>query len=929
MAKGEKSGPSLRKRAAGQAHAIRAELKEARKLPPDERKEARARIKEQRSEARREARSLKGAEGRSARKFRRMVERRVHLARTIISRIGIVLAALIAVAAIAIWLLAGTVLERAMLSGLPVHSPSAQPVQAASREAAKQVEEEGIVLLRNEGNILPLSSGTRLNLFGVGSVQSVFGGGGSGSADTSSATTLRSGLEHSGFEVNPTLYNLYANWANSGTISTEETTVDTSQKLGIEQTMGATYDPHELPASALTDEVLDDARSWSDVAVITISRTGSEGTDLPISYLKLTDDESAMVSTVCSRFDHVVVLLNTCNPMELGWIEDYPQIQGVLWIGAPGVAGADAVGEVMAGTVNPSGRTVDTYAYDLATNPANVMISDPRWANSEFKYSDMDKGYYIPYYEGIYVGYRYYETRYADDPAYDTMVQYPFGYGLSYTDFSWDVVDFKTDGENIQTTVRVTNVGSRAGKDVVELYYSAPWYPDRGIEKSAEELGAFGKTDELAPGQSQDVTLSLKMRDMASWSDTEGCYVLDEGTYAIRISRNSHDVVDTRNLEIPERHIYSADESTGTSYEDRFEDAAGDYTYLSRTDWESTWPDPDATDSSEAPSSAKEAMNVTIPNDRSAQFPVTGAENGITLDMLSGRDYDDPLWDQFLDQLTLDDMARQVSGGGYGTEGLERLGVPAKRDMDGPAAVNNVWARTSGVQFPAEIVLASTWNVDLASKKASCIADEALAYGVVGWYAPAANLHRSALGGRNFEYFSEDPLIAGSMSAAQVDAAQKKGLVCYLKHFALNEQENNRNAGGLFTWATEQTIRELYLRPFEICVKQGKPLGVMSSFARVGTTWCGASDELLDGVLRNEWGFKGVVVTDATEMIRWPYMNQAQGVLAGNDLYLDYGGHLDSMILWWQARDNAQLQQAMRTACHSILYSVANSAAMQ
>ena len=908
--------------------AARAEKKRIRSLKGGEKREAKAALKEAQAVRKAEVAAMDGDERKLAKRHDRMVNRRVHWLRTTFACVAAVLVMTVAAAGVAVHMLVGSLLVRALMAGFNTTTPEAVAAQDESRQAVVSIEEEGIVLLENDG-ILPLSAPMRLNVFGRGSVASVFGGGGSGSADTSHAVTLQQGLENAGFEVNPTLVNLYTNWANSGVVSTEDAgAVDTSQARGLEQTMGTTFSANELDPAQIDASVIDKAVAFSDTALIVVSRTGSEGSDLPYEYLQLSQEERELVNLVCSRFDHVVVLVNTAATMELGWVEEYPQIEAVAWIGPVGNTGMEAVGRMLSGAVNPSGRLVDTYAYNLMDNPANLMIANPKWLANEYHYDGLDNAFFINYYEGIYVGYRYFETAAADGHIdYDTTVQYPFGYGLSYTTFNRELLGVESDGTTVTMQVRVTNTGNVAGKDVVEAYYSAPWNAKSGIEKSAVELAAFQKTEELAPGASQTVELSWGVRDMASFDPARGAYVLEAGTYAISLRSDSHTVIASEDVQIAEDVVYATDEVTGNAIEQRFADAAGDLVYLSRADWAGTWPDPDA--ASCTPSDLAVAnYKYELPASGDVEYPVTGAKNGIVLSDLAGLAYDDPRWDAFLDQLTVKEMAKQVSGGGYGTEGLDRLGVPSKKDMDGPAAINNVWAGTSGVQFPAEVVIGSTWNTELAALTGDRIATEARIYDVVGWYAPGANLHRSAFGGRNFEYFSEDPLLSGKMAASEIDAAQKLGVVCYLKHFALNEQENNRNNNGLYTWANEQAIRELYLGAFEVAVKDGAPLGIMSSFNRVGSVWAGGTSALLTDVLRDEWGFHGVVVSDATNMVFWPYMNQAQGVLAGNDLFLDYGANYDSMVLAGQAKGNAELQQAMRVACHNILYSVANSAAV-
>ena len=909
--------------------AVRAERKRIRNLHGDEKREAKAAVKAAREARKAEIAAMGKDDRKAAKRHDRMVNRRVHWLRTILSRVVIVLVAVIAIAGVAVHMLVGSLLVRALMAGFDTATPEAIAAQDESRQAVVQIEEEGIVLLENDG-ILPLDAPMRVNVFGRGSVASVFGGGGSGSADTSHAVTLQQGLESAGFEVNPTLVNLYTNWANSGIVSTEDAgAVDTSQARGLEQTVGTTFSANELDPAAIDASVMDEAVAFSDTAIIAISRTGSEGSDLPYEYLQLSAEERGMIDLVCSRFEHVVVLVNTAATMELGWVEEYPQIEAVMWIGPVGNTGMEAVGRVLSGAVNPSGRLVDTYAYNLLDNPANLMIANSKWLANEYRYDGLENAFFINYYEGIYVGYRYFETAAADGFIdYESTVQYPFGYGLSYTTFNRELLGVAREGDTVSMQVRITNMGKVAGKDVVEAYFSAPWNPASGIEKSAVELAAFDKTKLLEPGESQSITLTWSIRDMASFDETRGAYVLEAGAYDISLKSDSHTVIASESIAISSDIVFDTDEVTGNAIESRFADAAGDITYLSRADWAGTWPDPD--NASCAPGELAVAnYKYELPVAGEGAYPTTGAKNGIMLSDLAGLAYDDSQWDAFLDQLTVGEMAKQIAGGGYGTEGLDRLGIPYKKDMDGPAAINNVWAGTSGVQFPAEVVIGSTWNTELAALTGNRIATEARIYDVVGWYAPGANLHRSAFGGRNFEYFSEDPLLSGKMSASEIEAAQELGMVCYLKHFALNEQENNRNNNGLYTWANEQSIRELYLASFEVAVKDGAPLGIMSSFNRIGSMWAGGNAALLTDVLRGEWGFHGVVVSDATNMFFWPYMDQAQGVLAGNDLFLDYGANYDSMVLAGQAKNNPELQQAMREACHNILYSVANSAAVE
>lgn len=912
------------------AAALKEEAKRIQKLPKEEKAAAKKEQKEKQKQHKADVKAMPKDEREAAKRHDKKLYGKLHPIRRVMKWAAAFLAIVLVIAVTAVWLMVGALAGRALTAGFDLNSEQAVAAQQASREMVVAIEEEGIVLLKNEGSILPLEGKTAINVFGTGSVNSVFGGGGSGSADTSNAVTLQQGLEHAGFTCNPTLVNLYSNWVNSGVISTEDSArVDTSQARGLEQTVSANYDSNELPKEGLSEEVIADAKNYSDVAVVVISRTGSEGTDLSYNYLQLSQNERDLMDIVCSHFDKVVILLNTCNTMELGWIEEYPSIQGALWIGCVGNNGMNAVGNVLNGSVNPSGRTVDTYAYDLMSNPANIMTGSQQWS-SGYQYDNLKNTYFVHYYEGIYVGYRYYETRYMDnDAAYWNAVQYPFGYGLSYTQFQWDIVGEQMSEEAIFLQVSVTNTGDRPGKDVVEVYYSAPYYPERGIEKSSTALCAFGKTKLLEPGESEILTLQWNTADMASYDqNTEKAYVLDEGDYEIRLCKDSHRVVDTRIYTQEERAVYAVDPDTGAAVTNRFDGSAGKITILSREDWAGTWPDGNV--DTAAPQEAVDTFTYVLEKNPDAKKPTTNANNHIMLRDLTGLGYDDPMWEDFLDQMKVSEMARLSVDGGYGTMGIERLGVPAKKDMDGPAAINNIWAGTSGVQFPGEVVLASTWNTALAAQMGNCIAGEALAYNVIGWYGPGANIHRSAFGGRNFEYYSEDPLLSGEMAASEIEGAQGKGIVCYVKHFALNEQENHRNDNGLYTWCGEQAIREIYLTPFENAIKTGRPTGVMSAFNRIGSTWCGGNDALLNQVLRGEWGFDGVVVSDATHAVFWPYMNQVEGIMNGNDLFLDYGSNYDYLMMRIAVMKNpAEVTAALRKSSHNILYSIANSAAME
>ena len=531
------------------------------------------------------------------------------------------------------------------------------------------------------------------------------------------------------------------------------------------------------------------------------------------------------------------------------------------------------------------------------------------------------------------MGYRYYETAAADGYIdYDATVQYPFGYGLSYTTFDEKIADFSDDGTTITMTVDVTNTGDVAGKDVVEAYYSAPYTPG-GIEKSAVVLAGFDKTKLLEPGETQTLKISWTHEDMASYDYTGvkapgGAYVLEAGDYQVSLRRNSHDVVDTRTVTIDRDYIYNdandgARSTDGVAATNQFDDVSfgGGVTYLSRADWAGTFPTM-APAEKEAPAEIKDALDNPAPVENPNVDDVTyGAKNGLTLADMTGLSYDDPQWDKLLDQMTLNEQKMLVSNGGWMTFSAKSVGKPAIVECDGPNGVNNIMASYNGTQLTGQSVLGYTWNKELAQRVGELFAQEATALKVGGLYAPGADTHRSPFGGRNYEYVSEDGLLTGEIVAAEVRGIQSQGVYCYVKHFALNDQETHRgDAGGLVTWANEQSMREIYLRPFELAVKDGGAMAMMSSYNRLGATPTAESHALLTQVLRNEWGFRGSVVTDCVLAADTSNINRA--LHAGNDLYLAF---LQDKMLTSDTLDTAAGHQALRNACHNILYTEANS----
>lgn len=798
---------------------------------------------------------------------------------------------------------------RLMRISVDSSTPEGQMARENGEKIAAEISDEGIVLLQNDDAFLPLQDRS-LNVFGLAAHNIRYGGGGSGTADQSRAVNLFQGLSNSGIQYNEELFNFYETHPDN---PSNNASTGLMQVIGSRLKMGNETD--EPAIDYLTDDMIAQAKQFSNNALIVLGSEGVEALDFSHEDLQLTKNKHDLLKRVCENFDNVIIIVNAGNVIELGFLEEYDSIKAAIWIGTPGPYGCNSLGKVLTGEVNPSGRLTDTYAYNVGSAPASVNFGD-------FPYSNIDGMAFTNYNEGIYVGYRYYETYYMDDEAgYNKAVQFPFGYGLSYTEFEWEVADSQFDGETIRVDINVTNTGDVPGKDVVQVYYSAPYSPG-GIEKSAVELGGYAKTSLLQPGQSEVVTVEFSTRDMASYDmHTNQAYVLDAGEYDIRISRNVHEVVESVPYEIEEGVIYKTDDVTGTDIQNQFDYADGDLTYLSRNDWNGTYPD-NSNLSYEAPQSVVDSYNnFRNPAKDEGEAPITGADNGIKLEDLKGLPHDDPKWQLFLDQFTVEEMKDLVLTGAYGTVPIDRLGIPKMVNLDGPAGINSFFSALTAASYPTEVVIAATWNDELAYKMGEAIGREANAYGVQGWYAPGMNIHRTPQGGRNFEYFSEDPLLSGKVSAAITRGAQSHDIIVFMKHFAMNDQETNARSG-VFIWSNEQAIREIYLRPFEITVKEGKVTGAMSSFAHIGYKWSGANAELLINVLRHEWGFNGLVVTDAVQA---KFMDVNLAMRYGNDLMLDPIPTVNKRYFkkFYKA-DPVGVTKALRECTHNICYAMVN-----
>ena len=809
---------------------------------------------------------------------------------------------------------------------------------------AEEIMEDGIVLLKNE-SLLPLNETKKLNIFGWESINPAYGGAGSGGInDLYDIVSLNQGLENAGFSINQELVDFYNNYGAD------------NPEMSIQKQSWTLPEP---PVDTYSDELIKSAKEYSDVAVVVLSRKAGEGhNDIPMDvrkaaydnnsdeyddfpegehYLQLSQTERDMVDMVCSNFDNVIVIYNGANQFELGFADEYPQIKSVVWCPGTGNVGFNALGKVFSGEVNPSGKTPDTFIYDMTTAPWWNNAEKTEYTNlADMAVEGMNAGtaqVYAPaftnYVEGIYVGYKYYETA-AQEGAidYDKTVQYPFGYGLSYTEFEQKMGELEEKDGQISVDVEVTNTGDVAGKDVVEVYYKPP-YTNGGIEKSSANLIEFAKTDLLQPGESQTVTVTFSIEDMASYDENNAkAYVLEKGDYVISINSDSHTVLDQKTYTADTDVVYEEENkrvSDDTAATNVFEDAKGDVTYLSRADHFANYEEATAAPASAElgePYASEYHLNsnfdkTTYLNDEDV-MPTTGADNGLTLEDMRDADYDDPRWEKLLDQLSVDEMANMIAMAGYQTAAMDSVGKVATLDFDGPAAINNNFTGVGSIGFPIEVVVASTWNKGLAQAWGECMGKISQEMGAEGWYAPGMNTHRTAFGARNYEYFSEDGILSENMGAKAVEGARKYGVYSYIKHFAMYEG----NAKMVSVWSNEQAIREIYLKPFEISVKQGGANAVMVSWSFLGDKWTGECSNLMNTVLRDEWGFRGMALTDFFRNNGHGFMNADAALANGVDVMLStFNGEENNVAN--PEHPTSVLQ--MRNACKNVMYTVVSS----
>ncbi len=825
---------------------------------------------------------------------------------------------------------------------------------AHQAEISRQMVAEGAVLMMNEGG-LPLAEGAKVTLLGTGTTQFQYGGGGSGAIDTTKTISLKDAFEAEGFSVNPTVWDAYGK---------------------AELTVGK----NDINPADYSADVQSSLAEYGDAAVVVIARTGHEANDIDEKYQVLNDDEAAMIESANANFSNVVVLLNTPNPIEMGWLEQYENVKSCLWVGYAGQEGIPSVPQLVKGALNPSGRLVDTYAYDTLSSPAAQI-----YGSGEITNATNDTGakkYYTIYGENIYVGYRYYETRYEDvvlkqgnaDSAagvtegdtydYAKVVQFPFGHGLSYTDFTYSDFALVENEDSFTATVTVNNTGDAAGKHVAQIYFQSPYTDyDREnlVEKSSIELCGFAKTGEIAPGASETVSIEIPKETLRAYdAQNARTYIVDAGTYYFSIGSDAHAalnnilaakgfttadgmdadgdaaLVGTYEQAELDNTTYAVDSKTGTAITNQFDNGSmtyydPSYVYLSRSDWEATWPKFYGTEGKRGRYSMEasaelihDSQDDLYVEDPDAEMPVTGSGENINLITMRGKAYDDEGWDAILDCLTPDEIYEMVRLGGWQTAPIASISKPMSSDQDGPAGISGelIMSDVDCMGYPNQVVLASTWNTGLSEEFGKCIGEDGLQVGVQGWYAPGSGTHRSPYGGRNFEYYSEDGYLGGAMCASEVAGCQSKGMYTYLKHMVLNDQEDRRY--GINTFATEQAIRELYLTPFEMAVKDADCRGIMAAFNGIGGVWCGANEGLLTEVLRGEWGFHGIVVTDyatANEGYMYPDM----GLQAGTNLWLNTDAE---KFVNKGYGSSATMANILRERAHEILYTVVNSSAM-
>ena len=854
---------------------------------------------------------------------------------------------------------------------------SVEESMAYKNDLCERLEGEGAVLLMNKNNALPLEKGASVSTFSNSSVNLVYGGTGSGGVDASTAPTLKEALTDAGFQVNETLWTFYTEGAGSEYVR-GNSTLDMSGG-GNAATTG------EVPWDIYTEEVLGSVVSYGDAAIVTFSRVGGEGADLTFqnsNYLALDNNEKAILENLAKMkadgtIKKIIVLINSANTLQVDFLanESYA-IDACLWIGDVGQTGINAVADILAGDVNPSGSLVATYLYDNYSSPAMVNMATTQYANAdEAGLPDTDGRYYVVYQEGIYVGYRYYETRYEDvvmgtanagDFDYHSDVAYAFGYGLSYTEFTYSNMStvYNPDTDQFEVTVTVTNTGDTyAGKETVQVYSQSPYTEydkTNKVEKASATLVGFEKTDVLAPGESETVTVYVDKSELASY-DAYGAktYILDAGTYYLTVATDAHNAVnnilaakgytpeatenrmdtvgDTTLVHAWEQAEFDATtyatSSTGYEITNQFdhgditlyEGLDTDVTYVSRSDWEGTFPTEIPTlEATELLAKDLEDVQYDPADYEAVEMPTMGTDNGLNLVDMIGLPYDDPMWDKLLDQLTFAEMASLIGDGFHWQMPVESVASPGSHDENGPQGLTSgLVGGGTAMAYTSEDVMAATFNRELMKEVGVSMGNDCLAGEVMFLYGTGNNIHRTSFCGRNFEYYSEDGFLSGEICAAEVAGIESKGIGVLMKHCALNDFETNRL--GVNVWCNEQALREIYLKAFQTPIEDADANGVMTAYNRIGTIWAGGDYNLVTNVLRNEWGCEGKIITDNSGSPSCSYMNAADCVLAGGSIF-------DAMLSredhFYEYENDAVIVNAMREASHRNLYAMANGAGM-
>ena len=848
-------------------------------------------------------------------------------------------------------------------------------------QVCKDIEGEGLVLLKNDDQTLPLSSedGTlKVSLFGTGSAQiNASVQGIRSSTYDADKTTFKEALEAVGAEVNESLWKFYTEGEGKNYGGTK--------KL-VEETNLQTYFVNEVPWEKYSG-VSDTFSEYGDAAIVVITRDSTEGSDVNAygsdgkngDYLALSEEERQLLTELTTLkvngvFEHLIVLLNSAQPVQMDFLDDTGiDADACMWIGNTGMSGINAVAEALVGKIVPSGRLSDTYVKDNFSSPAMASwaLNDNKVFSNQWSDDSLDETqkYYGVYQEGIYVGYRYYETRYADIVEgrsntgvydYSSVVAAPFGYGLSYTDFEYSNFEVKEneDGKTYDVTVTVKNIGDTySGKEVVQIYLQKPYTEysqEYGIEVPAVELVGYDKTEILAPGSEETITITVEKENFIVF-DTygEGTYILDGGDYYLTAAKDSHDAINnilaakgltqedgmdaegntalvwTASLDT-DTETYSKSGETGQEINSVLDSldpnsyVGGDstVTYVSRKDWEGTWPTEKIT--LRLTDNMKKDLESNKPVKSEGSLPEYGVSSGMTLIQMRGKAYDDEDWDKLLDQMTFAEMNELLTTCVCNTPSVASVAKPQTKEMDGPTYGKENYELTDGCCLPCEGIWASSFNRRLLKQAGEVLANDSLYKGYQGLYAPGVNIHRTPYGGRYHEYFSEDSYLTGTCAEEEIKGMQQYGVIAVTKHYLLNDQEANRN--GIGVWANEQTVREIYLKPWKYVVspERGNAHAVMSSFNRVGCVWSSADQELITTILRGELGFDGYVITDMASANGASYMTVLDGIMAGTDAWLASAG-----FSFEPYKNNAAVANGMREAAHRVLYTVCSySAAM-